>query len=92
MIGRCHGRAVPEADDQAGPITADFSSECEAAFEIVEQSAVWQRQDASNMDAEGRSCRGRFLRPLFGALRLGRRLAVGEVDDADAIPLAYQFG
>ena len=42
--------------------------------------------------AEDRARRRRLGKPLLGAARPRRGLAVGEVDDADAIPLRRQQG
>jgi hypothetical protein len=92
VVGRGQRRFFAEADHELGAIAAELDRERAARFERIEQPAVGERQRDADVNAERFSCETGFFEPHMGTWREGRRLAVSEVDDPDAIALLRQSG
>jgi hypothetical protein len=82
--------AVAQAEDEPGTVAAEDPGKCHAILEGVEEAAVGEAEMLTVDHAEGPGSGKGLGHPLLRPARARRRLTVGEVHDADAVPLRGQ--
>ena len=83
---------VAEADHQPRPMLAKLDRQLHAGLERIEQPAIRQMQQRAQMNAERFAGRLGLGHPHVRPGRKRRRLAVGQVDDADLVAGVDQRG
>ena len=91
MIGRGQRRLVAKADHDLGPVLAKLLRQEHAGLERIEQPPVRQVERHTDGRPERFRRSLRFRQTHFRSRRARRRLAVGQVDNADLIALLHEF-
>jgi hypothetical protein len=92
VVGRGEGRLFAEGQDEPRAVPAELGGQRDAGVEGIEQPAVGEVEREALVDAELFGGGAGFGKSNFGARRERRGLAVGEVDNADAVALPDQMG
>ena len=90
--GEAIGVLSPKPITTLRPILAKLLGQRHAGFERIEQPAIRQIERDPHLHAERLGGRFGFGQPHFRARRARRRLAVGQVDDADLVALPHELG
>ncbi len=92
MVGRSQGRFLAKAKHQPRPIAAKHFGQCHAGFERIEQPAILHAQFQPHVHAQLLRRRFGFSGPMLRSRRVGRRLAISQIDDAYPIALLGELG
>lgn len=92
MVRRGQRRFLAKAQHQSWAIPAKLLGQRHPRLEGVEQTPIRQIERHADLHAQGFGRLLGFGQAHFRTGRSGRRLAVGQVDDTDAVALPHQLG
>ena len=92
MVGRGQHGLAAEPQHDLGTVPAKYLGQGNPRLERIEQPAVGQVQVHPHGDSQDLGGLASLGQPDVGPGRMRRRLAVGQVNDANAVALAHQPG